>query len=56
MQKTIIEKYPDELHFDFTLWTREAIRELILKMFDIVMPIRTVGEYLKRWDIPRKSR
>ena len=49
IQNTIIEKYPDEMHFDFALWTREAVRGLILKMFIITMPIRTVGEYLKRW-------
>jgi transposase len=49
IQKTIIHKYPDQLHFDFALWTREAVRELILKKYSIAMPIRTVGEYLKRW-------
>ena len=49
IQNTIIEKYPDELHFDFALWTREAVRRLILKMFVITMPIRTVGEYLNCW-------
>jgi len=49
IQNTIIEKYPDELHFDFALWTREAVRGLILKLFIITMPIRTVGEYLNRW-------
>jgi transposase len=49
IQKTIKDKYPDQLSFDFALWTREAVRELILKKFGIEMPIRTVGEYLKRW-------
>jgi transposase len=49
IQKTIIDKYPDQLHFDFALWTREAVRELIMKKCNIAMPIRTVGEYLKRW-------
>jgi transposase len=49
IQSIILNKYPDQLGFDFALWTREAVRKLIEKEFDIVMPIRTVGEYLKRW-------
>jgi transposase len=49
IQKIIINKYPDQLQFDFALWTRDAVRLLIKKEFDIQMPIRTVGEYLMRW-------
>ena len=29
------------------LWTRQAVRDLIRNEFDIDMPIRTVGEYVK---------
>jgi len=32
-----------------TLWTRKAVMELIEQETGIRMPIRTVGEYLKRW-------
>jgi len=49
IQNIIKDKYPDELKLDFALWTREAVGELIKKQFGIAMPIRTVGEYLKRW-------
>jgi transposase len=49
IQTIIKDKYPDQLKFDFALWTREAVRELIEKQYGIAMPIRTVGEYLKRW-------
>ena len=49
IQKTIVAKYPDQLRFDFALWTREAVRQLIRREFGIDMPIRTVGEYLSRW-------
>src|SRR5215207_8626053 len=31
------------------LWTRQAVRELIRQRVGIRLPIRTVGEYLRRW-------
>lgn len=31
------------------LWTRQAVRQLILQEFGLRLPIRTVGEYLRRW-------
>ena len=31
------------------MWTRKAVNELIKQETGITMPIRTVGEYLKRW-------
>lgn len=48
---------PDQLHIPSTLWTRRAIRELIYNEYQIWMPIRTVGEYLRRWGYtPKKPR
>ncbi|MBC8554162.1 MAG: IS630 family transposase [Candidatus Brocadiales bacterium] len=49
LQKTIYEKCPDQLKFPFALWTRKAVGELIKHLYSVEMPIRTVGEYLKRW-------
>jgi len=49
IQKKIIDRRPEQLRLDFALWTREAVRQLILGECGIDMPIRTVGEYLKRW-------
>ena len=49
VQKLIVDKTPDQLKFPFALWTREAIRQLVGRQYGIDMPIRTVGEYLKRW-------
>src|SRR5574343_289432 len=52
VQELISEKMPDQLKLSFALWTRAAVRELIHRRFKIEMPIRTVGEYLKRWGFP----
>lgn len=49
IQKIIIDKTPDQLKMPFALWTRQAVQQLIKQQHKITMPIRTVGEYLKRW-------
>ena len=49
IQKTIYDKCPDQLKFSFALWTRKAVKQLIKHFYSIEMPVRTVGEYLKRW-------
>lgn len=41
--------FPSELEIDSALWTRPAVKALIAQQCGIQMPIRTVGEYLKRW-------
>ena len=45
----ICDKTPDQFKLTFALWTRQAVQELIKVRWGIAMPIRTVGEYLKRW-------
>jgi transposase len=49
IQRLLVNKMPDQLKLPFALWTRKAIRQLIKHQYGITMPIRTVGEYLKRW-------
>lgn len=49
IRKKIIDRLPEQLKLDFALWTRDAVRQLIKQETGIDMPIRTVGEYLKRW-------
>ncbi len=49
IKNAIKDKSPDQLKFPFALWTRRAVKDLIRYLYSIEMPIRTVGEYLKRW-------
>ncbi len=55
--RMITDKRPDQLKMPFALWTRQAVQELIERQFALKMPIRTVGEYLRRWGFtPQKPR
>lgn len=45
----LLDTMPDQLKLAFVLWTREAVQALIALHCGFQMPIRTVGEYLKRW-------
>jgi transposase len=49
LKRSLIDKTPDQLKLPFALWTRDAVKLLIKQNFGVDMPIRTVGEYLKRW-------
>lgn len=49
IQKCLIEKNPEQYKMDFALWTRSAVQGLIKELYEIEMPIRTVGHYLKQW-------
>jgi transposase len=49
VRRKIIDRLPEQLKLDFALWTRDAVRQLIAQETGIDMPVRTVGEYLKRW-------
>lgn len=49
IRRLIIDRRPEQVKMDFALWTRVAVQRLILQECKVNMPIRTVGEYLKRW-------
>ncbi len=49
IQRLICDKTPDQYKLTFALWTRQAVQELVQIRMKVRMPIRTVGEYLKRW-------
>jgi len=49
IQRLILDKTPDQLKLGFALWNRQAVRMLIKQEFGVDLPVRTVGEYLRRW-------
>jgi transposase len=49
LQKLITDKLPDQLKLPFALWTRRAVAQLIEARYGLKLPVRTMGEYLKRW-------
>ena len=49
IQRLISDKRPEQLKLDFALWTRAAVMLLIERECGIRLPVRSVGEYLKRW-------
>jgi transposase len=55
IQQLIDNNSPEKLGVACPLWSRRAVRDLIRKEFGIRMPIRTVGEYLKRWGYTAKK-
>lgn len=55
IQKAICDKCPDQLKLPFALWTRVAVKQLIKQLWGMEVPIRTIGDYLKRWNFtPQK--
>ena len=54
IQQLIDGNSPSKLGIAAPLWSRRAVRDLITKEFGIKMPVRTVGEYLKRWGYTAK--
>jgi len=50
IQKMIIDKTPDQLKLPFVLWDRKAVKELIQSHYGIIVAIRTIGDYLQRWN------
>jgi len=51
----LVDKRPKELKFKFALWTRESVKALIDREFDMDMPISTIGYYLKQWQFISKK-
>jgi transposase len=55
IQEQIDDHSPEELGIAAAVWSRKAVRDLIRHEYAIDMPVRTVGEYLKRWGYTAKA-
>lgn len=55
IRELIDKNSPDQLDIASPLWSRRAVRDLIQKECGIVLAIRTVGKYLKRWGYTAKK-
>jgi transposase len=51
LQAVVVVSTPADQGIASGLWTRQAVRQLILQEFGLRVPIRTVGEYLRRWGL-----
>lgn len=49
IQRLIIDKRPEQLKMDFSLWSRAAVGQLIEQEFGIRLQVRSIGKYLARW-------
>jgi transposase len=49
LQLLLVDKTPDQLKLPFALWTRDAVRQVIRKKYGLILPLRTITDYLKRW-------
>jgi transposase len=49
LQQLLDTRLPEEVGIAAPLWTRRAVRDLIRQEYGTAMPLRTVGEYLRRW-------
>lgn len=49
LREQIIGTHPKQMSLPFALWNRRAVQEAIKLRLGVDMPIRTVGEYLRRW-------
>lgn len=49
VQDMLIDRAPTQLKLPFALWTRDAVHLAVKKQFGVVLPLRTITDYLKRW-------
>lgn len=50
LRQCIETGYPEDYGIESRLWTRRAVQALIAQQCETELAVRTVGDYLKRWD------
>jgi transposase len=51
IKRLVIGRLPDQLKLPFYLWTREAVRRLIVREYGVRLGLSAVGNYLKAWGL-----
>lgn len=51
IKNIIINMTPDQVGLGSMLWTRADICQLVMEKYNITIKIRTMSDYLKRWDM-----
>ena len=54
IQAILDQQSPEQAGVASPVWSRRAVADLIHKEFGVTIPVRTVGEYLKRWNYTAK--
>ena len=49
VQKTIVDKMPDQLKMAFALWSRRAVQQLVMDKYGIRYTLQGIGKLLKDW-------
>lgn len=49
VRRLIRDKMPDQLKLSYGLWTREAVQQLIGRLYGVELSAKQVGRYLQRW-------
>lgn len=55
IRKTIIDTRPNQLDFNFSLWTQRAVHDLIVKKYQIDLSVMTISRYMKNWGFSLQS-
>lgn len=51
LRQALLGGPPSVLGLPYALWSRRAVQQAVKAKFGLDMPIRTVGEYLRRWGL-----
>jgi transposase len=55
IQAAMQDHCPEDYGIDSALWTRGAVQSLIEQLCGVKLPVRTIGDYLNRWDYTPKK-
>jgi len=47
--RVITTRYPDQLGLGFSLWSRQAVQQLVANRYHLDLSVWTIGRYLRHW-------